>query len=261
MPTRLNLPSGTPVVSGSQYDYIGDLFNGSPVTGGGATSLYGGSNQLPVLDPEGPVTYGGATSGASGGGNGILGTGITWGDLLHAAGEAAPYVLGGAATIQAISNQNAANDLRQEALNAAREDYASRAPLRTRALALLTGAMPTPPDLSALRNTGNPYAAGVAVNLPRVPVGSLPSVPDTTPGTGSPLGPGTAIGDGLQHIQDQYGGSLDWHDYFGSSPGGTGTSAAPGTTTTHHRDRTPVLPTPPVAGLPTPQRPGRRGVR
>jgi hypothetical protein len=103
-----------------------------------------------------------ATNAATGGGShGLLGTGIT----LHDVTQAAPYVLGGIGALQANSNQNAANDLRQEALDLARQEYAAKAPLRERALSLLTGPMPTAPDLSGLRDTRNPYTADVAQRL------------------------------------------------------------------------------------------------
>ncbi len=139
--------------------------------GGAVGSAIGGGDDLP------PAVGGG---GPNTGGGGILGTGITWQDVLHAA----PYVIGGVGAVNAMGQQNAANDLRKEALDRARTAYDERAPLRSRALGLLTGPMPTPPDLTALRDTANPYAAGAAVTLPRVPIGGPPvSVSPTTPTT------------------------------------------------------------------------------
>lgn len=212
---------GVPVHSGSQYDYIGQAY-GYP---SGPDPDY----LPPAVGGGGPDT-----------GGGILGTGITWKDVLNAGKDIAPYILGGAATVSAIGQQNAANDLRKEALEAARQDYASRSPLRTRALSILTGAMPTPPDLSALRDTANPYAAGAAVTLPHVPIGGPPVAAMPSPGT-------QTIGDVL-------------HDAFE----GTTRTGSPAPTGSTYRPRLPDAPAiaPPSPGTTIdPLRPGRRGVR
>lgn len=153
-----------------------------------------------LTDTQPPAVGGLPTDGS--GGNGILGTGITWGDILKVGKDALPYILGGVGTIQAIGAQNAANDLRKEALDLSKSDYASRAPLRTRAVSILSGAMPSPPDLSALRDLSNPYAAQHTVTLPRVPVGagteqSLPAAP---PSSQTPVPIGQGITDAMNTL-------------------------------------------------------------
>lgn len=222
-----NLPS---VPGYGQPSGVGGLgYNLPSVPGYGQPSGVGGLG----YDPEGPIpTGGGAPTGTGGGG--ILGTGITWQDILDTGKDIAPYVLGGAATISAIGQQNAANDLRKEALDAARQDYASRDPLRTRALSILTGAMPTPPNLSALRSMDNPYAASHTVNLPLGPVAGLP-MPPVSGAPGLPSGPGAP-----QHIPQ--------------------TGGTPPTNDLPYRPRTPALPPVVDPNAPTPNRPGRRGV-
>ena len=162
----------------TDYSYIGDLYGNPSGLPGGFGNQYG----MPSI--PGPDSIQG---GGGGGGGGILGTGITWQDLLGAAKDAAPYILGGIGTINAISQQNAASDLRKEALGLAREDYASRQPLRDQGLHYLTSPMPSPVDLSSLRDTANPFAPA-ASSLPQLP--SLPAYTPPAPPAAVPTGGG-----------------------------------------------------------------------
>lgn len=159
----------------TDYSYIGDLYGNPTGVPSGPGSQYG----FPGVS--------GPTAAPTSGGSGILGTGITWRDILEFGEDAAPYILGGVGTISAIGQQNRANDLREEALGLAREDYASRDPLRQRALGLLTGPLPQPMDLSGLRDTANPFR-------PMNPPTPLPGIPNFTASLPTP----PAAGGGLK---------------------------------------------------------------
>lgn len=78
------------------------------------------------------------------------------GGLLN--GNTIPIAAGVLGGISAAGKESKANALTNEALASARADYASRAPLRERAVNILSGQLPTPPNLSGLHDRANPFA-------------------------------------------------------------------------------------------------------
>lgn len=119
--------------------------------------------------------------GAAAKGAGTLGT-------LGKLGQAAQIGLGGLNAITGASQQGKSNELLQEALGMARQNYAERAPLRQQAIQSLTGPRPQAPDLSATFQTSNPFAHPVAAGLPgAAPMPGGPAAPSATmPGTPAP---------------------------------------------------------------------------
>lgn len=93
---------------------------------------------------------------AGGGGGGWL---DTVKGLVGGAGKLLPVALGAGAAIEGVNAQKKANELQQEGLNMARDDYKSRGQFRDAATPRLLN--PSRPDLSAFADPGNPYRRGV----------------------------------------------------------------------------------------------------
>ena len=125
------------------------LGNGLGSTGGGA-GLPGYTPSAVVEGPAGAAkaaAIGAEGAGAAGGAGGLLG----------AASKYAPLVLGGIQAVQTASQQSRANDLQNQALGFAKQDYAGRQPFREALMAKLSAPTPTAPDLSGLFQSSNPY--------------------------------------------------------------------------------------------------------
>lgn len=189
-------------IDGGGINLGGDLLNGGLAAGGSAllggkginglgALLKGGASlpKVPIMDAAGNIV---GYNAAGGSGGGLLDTILHNRNLL-------PLLAGGAGALSAAGHQSSADRLREEALDNARGEYASKAPLRDRALGILTGAMPGRPDLSALRDTRNPYAAEHTLSLPTGPVAGLP-MPPVAPAA-SPSAP-----PGVQNLVGALGG-------------------------------------------------------
>lgn len=130
-----------------------------------------------------------------------------WLELIKKYGPTvAQVIIGGAGAYEAYQNSQKANELLNEGLNMAREDYASRQPYRD--AGMLGMLDPRTPDLSSLfANSGNPYAKGRVVpvvgnripasaTLPPLSSSGAPSPPTQpvtqpfgiTPGASGPTG-------------------------------------------------------------------------
>ena len=148
---------GSMVLSGalpglSQYAGVPyKLFGGGPAAAGTAGNMTQGMGGI-ASGAGGGVP--GAASAAASAGKGILGTGITGGDLLHYA----PLGIGAIGAYQGAQDMSKANALRERAVKLAEQDYAERAPYRMNALRQASQPLPQAPDLtSVFADRGNPF--------------------------------------------------------------------------------------------------------
>lgn len=121
---------------------------------GAAGSAGGGGGGLGGLGAGAAGSAGGG--GAAGGAGGLLSAGGASG-LLGGLKNAAPLILGGLGAVQSANQYGQANDLRQQAIDMAKQDYAGRAPLRDAFTAGALKPLPQRPDLSGMLRTTNPY--------------------------------------------------------------------------------------------------------
>lgn len=126
---------------------------GSTAPGMGGAPGMGAAPGAPGNTPAGMAP--GQVAGIGGQAAGAAGSRIPWGDILQRYG---PLAMGGLGAIQAAGTQQSANNTRDQALEAAREDMAGRAPLRAAAANRLLGPQAPRVDLSSsFADPGDPY--------------------------------------------------------------------------------------------------------
>lgn len=123
---------------------------------GAAGSAGGGGGGLGALGAGAAGSAGGAGGAASGAG-GLLSAAGGAGGVLGGIKQNLPLILGGLGAVQSASQYGQANNLRQQAIDMAKQDYAGRAPLRDAFTAGALKALPQRPDLSGMLRTTNPY--------------------------------------------------------------------------------------------------------
>jgi len=137
-----------PVVGGAINSVAHNVVD--PLARSAVGALPGGSFVLSAGAKLGQMVPGGPSGSSDGG--------FDLGGFLKGA---IPVVGAGLAGYEGIKNAQESNKMTQQALNMAGQDYASREPLRSAALARLTN--PQRPDLNFATNTANPFAKKLPV--------------------------------------------------------------------------------------------------
>lgn len=169
------------VIHGDKFNPLGAALSGvaggagSALLNGGASALGGipaapSAAGLPGIGDVSSIGLSGAAGGAGAALAPVAGAGaasaagavpsaLSLGGIIKTVGKNLPLIGGVLGTITGASQQNHANDLQNQAIQAATQDWNARAPVRQAAITRALAPLPAAPDLSYIyANSSNPYA-------------------------------------------------------------------------------------------------------